>query len=112
MRRSLIAVCLLLLTPSSVQACYEDHNAGEGWFDEHSARWSNYGVRARAAKRDRLLDMSIFAGGSGVLILLSVFMRTLLRAARPARPKPSMRLPAYLSPCRQTVRRASRCAFW
>ena len=83
MRRSLIAVCLLLLTPSSVQACYEDHNAVRAG-SMSILRGGRITELAQAAQRDRLLDMSIFAGGSGVLILLSVFMRTLLRAARPA----------------------------
>ena len=33
MKRSMIAVCLLLLSPGTVIACFEDHNAGAGWFD-------------------------------------------------------------------------------
>ena len=84
MRRSLIAVCLLLLSPSSARACYEDHKAGAGWFDERPSQWSNYGIGAQAAQRDKLMDVAVFAGGSGVLILLGVFMRTLLNAARRA----------------------------
>ena len=38
MKRSMIAVCLLLLSPSEVIACFEDHNAGAGWFDQQIGR--------------------------------------------------------------------------
>jgi hypothetical protein len=93
MRRLLFAVCLLLLTPSPVMACYEDHKAGAGWFDEPSSRWSNYGIGAQAAQRDRLMDVSVFAGGSGVLILLGVCMRSFLRAAQRAADESRERVP-------------------
>jgi hypothetical protein len=84
MRRFLIAICALLLTPSSVMACYEDHKAGAEWFDEPSSNWIKYGMGAHAAQRDGLMDVAVFAGGSGVLILLGVGIRTHLRAARRA----------------------------
>ena len=81
MRQSLIAVCLLFLTPASVMACYEHDDPGAGWIDDQSSRWSYFGMGAKAGQQDRLLDLSVFAGGSGMLILLGVGMRTLLRAA-------------------------------
>jgi hypothetical protein len=82
MRRFVIAICALLLAPSSVMACYEDHGLGAGWFDDGSSNWTKYGTGARPAQRNKLMDLSIFAGGSGVLILLGVGMRTLLRSAQ------------------------------
>ena len=65
MKRSMIAVCLLLLSPSHVIACIEDHNAGAGWFDQQTSRWSSYGNAAQAMQRDMLMDVSLFAGGRG-----------------------------------------------
>jgi hypothetical protein len=82
MRRSLIAVCLVLLAPLSVKACYEDHNPAAGWAEDKRPFWSNYGIGAEGVQRDRLMDVSMFAGGSGVLILLGVSLRAFLLAAR------------------------------
>ena len=49
MKRSMIAVCLLLLSPGTVMACIEDHNTGAGWFDQQSSGWTSYGTGAGAA---------------------------------------------------------------
>ena len=84
MKRSMIVVCLLLSSPSTVIACYEDHNAGPSWFDQQSLQWSGYGSAAQAMQRDKLMVVSLVAGGSGVVILLGVFVRTMIRAARTA----------------------------
>jgi hypothetical protein len=81
MKRSMIAVSLLLLSPGEVIACYEDHGAGAGWFDQQTMRWSGYGNAGQATQTDKLLEMSLAAGVSGVVILLGVVVRTMIRAA-------------------------------
>jgi hypothetical protein len=95
MKRSMIAVCLLLLSPSGVMACYEDHNAGAGWFDPEASRWPNYGSAARALHHDKLMDVSLLAGGSGVAILIGVLIRAMCRAGRQpvSRLQPVTRVP-------------------
>ncbi len=82
MKRSMIAVCLLLWAPGTVSACIEDHNAGAGWFDEHTLRFTGYGSRGQVVQRDWLVDASHIAGGVGVAILLGVLGRGIFRAAR------------------------------
>jgi hypothetical protein len=84
MKRSMIVVCLLLLPPGGVMACYEDHSAGAGWFDEQTSRWSSYGSLAEALYRDRLMGVSVFAGGSGIAILVGVFIQARCRARQDA----------------------------
>ena len=82
MKRSTIAVCLLLLSPSGVMACYDDHNTGPGWFDEHTPRWSTYGSVPQTMHRDKLMEVSLFVGGLGVVILVGVAIRAKRQAAR------------------------------
>jgi hypothetical protein len=82
MKRSMIAVCLLLLSPGTVIACLEDHNAGAGWFDVQLPRYAGYGTDGRAMQRDRLIDMALFAGGAGVLIVFGVVGRAMFLSAR------------------------------
>jgi hypothetical protein len=89
MKRSLIAVCLLLLSPSSVMACIEDHNTGAGWFDQQPSGWTTYGTGAQALHRDRLLDVALFAGGLGAVILMGVAYRATCLAPRRAPMSPS-----------------------
>ncbi len=89
MKRSMIAVCLLLLSPSRVIACFEDHNPGAGWVDQRPMRWSIYGDAAESMGRDRLMDISLVAGVSGVVILLSVVVRAIVRTARHAAVSPA-----------------------
>ena len=47
MKRSMIAVCLLLLSPARVLACVEDHNPGAGWY--RSAAFRLVDLRHRSA---------------------------------------------------------------
>jgi hypothetical protein len=99
MKRSLIAVCLLLLSPSSVMACFEDHNTGAGWFDQQPSGWTSYGSGAQAQHRDRLLDVALFAGGLGAVILMGVAYRATCLATRRARvssPQPGAIVPLAL----------------
>ena len=79
MKRSMIAVCLLLLSPSHVMACIEDHDAGSRWFDQQTSVWSSYGNDTHSMNRDVLMNVSLFAGGSGVLILVGVLFRAMCR---------------------------------
>ena len=84
MKRSMIAVCLLLLSPSTVMACIEDHNTGAGWFDQQPSGWTSYGTGAAALHRDRLLDVALFAGGLAGVILMGVAYRAICGAPRRA----------------------------
>jgi hypothetical protein len=100
MRRSMIAVCLLLLSPSTVLACDEDHSPGAGWFDRQPPVWSSYGTGAEALHRDRALDVALFAGGLGVVILAGVCYRAMRAAAGPApagRSQPATIVPLALA---------------
>ena len=111
MKRSMIAVCLLLLSPSRVIACYEDHNAGAGWFDQQTVRWSSNGNSAQTMLRDTLMDVSLFAGGLGFVILLGVLVRAMIQASGQApvsRLEPEERVPLAF---RLTGRHASLVAF-
>jgi hypothetical protein len=82
MKRLMIAVCLLLLAPSHVMACIEDHNTASGWFDRETARRASSGAGANASDHDWLTEVSLFAGGLGVLILVGVLFRATFRAAQ------------------------------
>jgi hypothetical protein len=75
---------LLLLPTSGVKACYEDHKPGAGWFDEQTGRRPHYGSFAEAVYRDRLMDLSLIAGASGIAILVGVFIRARCQATRHA----------------------------
>ena len=89
MKRSMIAVCLLLLSPDTVMACIEDHNPGAGWYDQQPSGWSGYGAGAQALHRDRVQDVSLFAGGLGVTILVGVLFRAMCQASQKASPSDS-----------------------
>ena len=80
MKRSMIAVCLLVCSPSTVIGCYEDHNVG--WFDQQTLRYTSYGSGVWETKRDMLMDLSLIAGASGVLMLLFSVARAAMRAGR------------------------------
>ncbi len=75
MKRMVIAVCLLVLSPSGVMACYEDHSPGAGWLDERSGRSPNFGGALQSVYRDAVMDGSLAAAGSGLVILLGVLVR-------------------------------------
>jgi hypothetical protein len=76
MKRAMIAVCLLVLSPSGVRACYEDHSPGAGWFDERSGRGPNHGGALRSVYRDSLIEGSLATAGSGLMILLGILVQT------------------------------------
>jgi hypothetical protein len=84
MKRSMIVVCLLLLSPGGVTACIEDHNPGAGWYDQQPSGWSGYGVLGQGLHRDRVQDVSLFAGGLGITILVGVMFRAMCQASRKA----------------------------
>jgi hypothetical protein len=89
MKRSMIAVCLLFSLPSTVIACYEDHNAGPSWFEQQSLHWSGYGIAGQSMQMDKLMDVALAAGGTGALVLLGVVVRAMIRAARRAPVSPA-----------------------
>jgi hypothetical protein len=96
MRRSMIAVCLVLVSPSPVLACIEDHNPGAGWFDQQPSGWSSYGTGARALPRDGVMDVALLAGGLGVVILAGLSYRAMCLA--PRRAQVSRSQPATIVP--------------
>jgi hypothetical protein len=96
MKRSMIAVCLMLLSPGTAMACIEDHNTGAGWFDQQPSGWNSYSTGAQALHRDRLLDVAFFAGGLGALLLVGVSYRAMCPAVWRARVSPSR--PAMFTP--------------
>jgi hypothetical protein len=99
MKRSMIAVCLLLLSPGSVMACIEDHNTGAGWFDQQSSGSTSYGTGAQALHRDRLLDVALLAGGMGAVILVGLSYVAMCRAPQHAavsRSQPAAAVPLAL----------------
>jgi hypothetical protein len=84
MNRSMIAVCLLFLTPGRAMACIEDHNSGAGWFDPQPSAWSGFGPGTQSLQRDRVQDVSLFALGLGATILVGVLFRAMCQASRMA----------------------------
>jgi hypothetical protein len=82
MKRSMIAVCLVVLSPGGVKACIEDHNPGAGWFDQQPSGWTSYDTGAQVLHRDRVQDVSLLCGGLGVTILMGVFFRAMCQSSR------------------------------
>ncbi len=87
MKRSMIAVCLLVCSPSTVMACSEDHNAG--WFDQQTLRWTGSGSGGQATQSDRVMVLSLMAGASGVLMLLGSVAWAAMRAGTQTADSPS-----------------------
>ena len=80
MKRSMIAVCLMLLSPERLMACIEDHNSGAGWIDQQPSSWSHYSTWEQVAHRNSVQDISLFVGGMGLTILTGAFYRATRRA--------------------------------
>ena len=78
MKRSMIAVCLLLCSPTSVIACTDDHKASGGWIDEKPRPWWS---AASDGSNTRMIALSLFTGSVGLVILLGVSGRALLHTA-------------------------------
>jgi hypothetical protein len=84
MKRSMIAVCLLVLTPGQAMGCIEDHNPGSGWFDSQPSEWASLSASGQVPQRDRVQDVSLFALGLGATILVGVLFRAMCQASRTA----------------------------
>jgi hypothetical protein len=82
MKQSMIAVCLLVLTPGRAMGCIEDHNPSSGWFDPQPSEWAGYGTEVQSLHRDRVQDISLFALGLGATILVGVLFRAMCQASR------------------------------
>ncbi|HZW32021.1 MAG TPA: hypothetical protein VFF52_15020 [Isosphaeraceae bacterium] len=92
MRRSTIAVCLLL-SPVPVFACF-DHPPGvtAGWIEERPrSAWDLARGTAEETRWEELLGMASLAAGSGVLLLavaLRAARRGRMHPLEPAAPRP------------------------
>ena len=84
MRLSTIAVCLLLVSPPSVLACFEHTPEQTGWFQEvpsssGEAAW----MGVQAMWWDRTPGLWMFGAGSASVALVLVSFRAFTRAAGP-----------------------------
>jgi hypothetical protein len=79
MRLSTIAVCLLLVSPSPVLACWKDAPEQTGWFQEIR---SSYGDSAMGGEGETMVPAWSLAGaGLASMALIVVSFRALSRAA-------------------------------
>jgi hypothetical protein len=81
MRRSTIAVCLLLLSPTSVSACIDELPVQGEWFYKEPSSRSDYNPLAESMERDdTTMVVSVIAGGVGVAILPGLSFRAAWRS--------------------------------
>jgi hypothetical protein len=78
MRLSTIAVCLLLVSPSPVLACWKDAPEQTGWFQEIP---SSYGDSAMGGARETMPGWSLAGAGLASIALVMVSFRAFTRAA-------------------------------
>jgi hypothetical protein len=79
MRRSTIAVLLLLLTPTSAAACYDEHKAE--WFNEMPARsWERAGGSGEGSAWEEMSGLWGIAAGTASLALMAVSFRAYTRS--------------------------------
>ncbi len=82
MRLSMIVVCLLLLSPTSVLACWKDAPEQTKWFQEMpSSSWEADGSRAEGTSGDGMLGPWLLGAGSASVALVGVSFRAFTRAA-------------------------------
>jgi hypothetical protein len=88
MRRSTIAVCLLLGLPSPACACMDDHKNGE-WLDEKtpSTSWQIARTIAEGYPGEESLQVCAIAVGSASTALTAIWLPAVLRARRRRRVK-------------------------
>jgi hypothetical protein len=81
MRRSMIAVCLLLGLPSPACACMDDHKNGE-WLDEKtpSTSWEIARTSAEGYPREESLRVCAIAVGSASAALAVLWLPAVSRA--------------------------------
>src|SRR5262245_44321237 len=84
MKRSMIAVCLLLLPRGQAIECIEDHNPGGGWLYEQPSEWASFSASGQVPHRDKVQAVSLFALGLGATILVGVLFRAMCQATRTA----------------------------
>jgi hypothetical protein len=86
MRRSTIAVCLLLLSPFPVSAC--DDHAGQtpGWLEERPrSAWELAQGTAEGMRWEEMLGMAGLAAGSAAMLGVAVWLRAASRAGGASR---------------------------
>jgi hypothetical protein len=89
MRRSPIAVCLLLLSPVPAWAC-DGHPVGApGWLEEKPrSAWDLARGTAEEVRWQEMLGVASLAAGSGAMVLVAVSLRAASRAASRGRMPP------------------------
>jgi hypothetical protein len=86
MRLSTIAVCLLLVSPSPVLACWKDAPEQTGWFQEIP---SSYGDSAMGGAWETMPGWSLAGAGLASIVLVVVSFRAFTGAAG-RRPVPGL----------------------
>jgi hypothetical protein len=89
MRRSTIAVCLLLMSPGPVFACDEHATQQPGWLEERPrSAWELAQGTAEGMRWDEMLGAASLAAGSGAMFVMALSLRAASRAASRRRMHP------------------------
>ena len=97
MRRSTIAVLILVLVPGSASACYDEHKAG--WFEEMPApSWQVPRVNAEETQQEQMVGIGIAGAGLASLALIAVSFRALARSNKRERERNDRFEPADPTP--------------
>jgi hypothetical protein len=86
MRRSTLAVFLLLLSPVPVWACDGHAGTAPWWFAERPrSAWELAQGRGEETRWEELLGAASLAAGSGAMLLVAVWLRAASRGRTPRR---------------------------
>ena len=86
MRRSTLAVCLLLISPVPVWACDGHAGVAPWWFAERPrSAWELAQGRAEEMRWEEVLGAAGLAAGSGAMLLAAVSLRAASRGRKPPR---------------------------
>jgi hypothetical protein len=86
MRRSTLAVFLLLMSPVPVRACDGHAGVAPEWFAERPrSAWELAQGRGEEMRWDELLGAAGLAAGSGAMLLVAVSLRAASRGRKPRR---------------------------
>jgi hypothetical protein len=86
MRLSMIAVCLLVLSPRPVLGCIEHEAQQTGWFHEMPSSYARF--TGGGAEAPGMLSLWLFGAGSASVALVVVSFRAFSRAAGGAGEQP------------------------
>jgi hypothetical protein len=86
MRLSMIAVCLLVLSPCPAFGCIEHEAQQTGWFHEMPSSYARFA--GEGAEAPGMLGLWLLGAGSASVVLVIVSFRAFSRAAGQARVQP------------------------